>query len=134
MISELEDLPEEVRPENKRRVKYFCGMLKKLKLISIYSNLLGFFVEDNEEDEVYESLDRLRITWRNQEIKRIKENLEQTQYRLRGVEAVGIVTNGRRMEQVRTHVVRHEGGYLTTTQSVHHVSYLPASPASHQDS
>ena len=79
-------------------------MIKKLKLISVYGNLLGFYGEDGNNHKVYEALERLRVVWRNQEIQRIEKNLELVQYRLRGVEAVGIVTHGRRMEQVRVHI------------------------------
>ena len=100
MLSDLEDLVDEVLDKNTKRVKYFCGMTKKLKLIEVYDDILDFYGEDDEEDEAYEALEKLRVHWRNQEISRIKANLEQTQYRLQGPEAVAIITNGRRMEQV----------------------------------
>lgn len=103
MIGDLEELAkgEDILPKNTKRVKYFCGMLKKLKLINVYEDILDFFGEgDDDTDGAYDALEKLRVTWRRQEIKRIAGNLEQIQYRLQGVEAVDIVTNGRRLEQV----------------------------------
>ena len=100
MVSELESVVEEVLPQNTKRVKYFCGMTKKLSLISVYPDVLGFFGEDADNDEAYTMLEKLRVIWRNQEMKRIRDNLELTKYRLMSPEAVTAVTNGRRLEQV----------------------------------
>ena len=100
MTSDLESLVDEVLPQNQKRVKFFCGMTKKLKLIAVYDDVLGFFGEDTDNNNAYETLEKLRISWRNMEMKRIKGNLEQTKYRLTGLEAVATVTNGRRLEQV----------------------------------
>ena len=100
MISHLEDLADEVLPQNTKRVKYFCGMLKRLKLIDIYEDVLDSYGEDTSEDGPYAALDRLRIPWRHRELAYIKANLERTQYRLQGIEAVAVVTNGCRLEQV----------------------------------
>ncbi|PSS38103.1 hypothetical protein PHLCEN_2v83 [Hermanssonia centrifuga] len=99
MGSELEKLADDVLPQNEKRVKYFCAMTKKLKLLSVYDNILDFYGESEDDDGAYDSLEELRVAWRNLEIKRIKANLETTKYRLKGIEAVAIVTDGRRIEQ-----------------------------------
>ncbi len=100
MVSSLESLAEDVLSQNQKRVKYFCGITKKLNLISVYDNILAFYGESDENDGTYEALEKLRVAWRNLELKRIKANLEKTRYRLKGVEAVAIITDGRRVEQV----------------------------------
>ncbi len=100
MGSELEKLADDVLPQNEKRVKYFCAMTKKLKLLSVYDNILDFYGESEDDDGAYDSLEELRVAWRNLEIKRIKANLETTKYRLKGIEAVAVVTDGRRIEQV----------------------------------
>ncbi|PSS37523.1 hypothetical protein PHLCEN_2v637 [Hermanssonia centrifuga] len=99
MVSSLESLAEDVLSQNQKRVKYFCGITKKLNLISVYDNILAFYGESDENDGTYEALEKLRVAWRNLELKRIKANLEKTRYRLKGVEAVAIITDGRRVEQ-----------------------------------
>lgn len=100
MVSDLVGLVHHVLPQNTKRVKYFCGMTKKLKLIEVYDNLLSFW--DDDDDDAYEPLEKLQVSWRNQQIKDIRANLELVQYRLQGVDAVNTVIDGHRLEQVST--------------------------------
>lgn len=99
-LDSLVDIVADARPENTRRVKYFCGMRKKLRLITVYADTLNFYGEDGDVDGAYAMLEKLRVSWRNQEMKRVKDNLELTRYSLPSTEAVAAVTNGRRLEQV----------------------------------
>ena len=100
MVADLKDLVDEVLPRNTKRVKYFAAMTKKLKLIEVYEDALELYGDEDEAEDAYEALDRLRVAWRNQEIKQIKANLEQIQYRFKGAETITAVSNGRRLEQV----------------------------------
>lgn len=123
MVNDLESIVEEVLPQNTKRVKYFCGMTKKLSLISVYPDILGFFGEDADNDEAYAMLEKLRVIWRNQEMKRIRDNLELTKYRITSPEAVTAVTNGRRLEQVSSPGLSVHAILANVLHSVHCVSY-----------
>lgn len=104
MTSDLKDLVDEVekaQPQNTKRVKYLVGMTKRLELLAIYVDQIEYIEEGVADDGAYTALEELRVQWRNQEIKRIKANLETVHYRLQGVEAVSAVINGCRLEQVR---------------------------------
>lgn len=100
MLSDLQDMASEVLPVNEKRVKYFCAIKKQLDLIDMYGDMLGYFGESESDGGPYESLEQLRVIWRNQELRHIRANLEKTQYRLRGIESVAVVLDGRRIEHV----------------------------------
>ena len=104
MISDLKGLVDKVekaRPQNLKRVKYFVGMTKILSLFAVHTNELEYMEGNAADDGAYKALDKLRVSWRNQEMKRIKGNLEAVRYRLQGIEAVDAVLDDRRLEQVR---------------------------------
>ena len=80
MINDFDDLVNEIatsEPQNVKRVKYFVAMTKKLRLICVYVDMIGFMDSGSEDEEAYASLEKLRIMWRNEQIKKMKENLEQ---------------------------------------------------------
>ena len=101
MTSDLEAAPEHVLPQNAKRVKHLAGITKDLALVSVYTNILAFLGEDEDGNDAYEVMEHLRVTWRNLEMKRIKANLDQMQYRLKGADYVSLVLDGRRPEHVR---------------------------------
>lgn len=100
MTADVVDAPERVQPQNAKRIKYFAGISNDLRLVSMYTNILSIFGEDEDGEEAYEALERLRVVWRNLEMKRIKANLERMQYRLKGGDYISLVLDNRRLEQV----------------------------------
>ena len=99
MVADLEDAPEKVHEKNKKRVKFFAAITKKLKLITISDNVSGF-LDESENDEADEALEIIRVSWRNLEMRRIKSNLESLNYRLPDKDYVSLVLDGGRIENV----------------------------------
>ncbi|KAI0338806.1 hypothetical protein BDW22DRAFT_677359 [Trametopsis cervina] len=96
MLSTLEDTPTRVQPANVKRVRYFTAIHRQPGLVEVYSDVLGYFGEAESGNAAYGALERLRVVWRNLELQRVHKNLEKTQYRLKGIESVAVVTDGRR--------------------------------------
>ena len=133
MLDELTDLVHQVeksQPQNLKRLKFFVAMTKRLNLLEIYADEIEYIEEGAADDGAYATLDELRKTWRNQEMKRIKANLEKVHYQLQGVEAVSAVINGCRLEQVRpwSSLLLIRGSRILAGSYVPHTSAAPPSP------
>ena len=104
MIGDLKELVNEIeteQPLNVKRAKFFVAMTKKLRLIRVYIDMIGWLEAGTEDEEAYANLEKLRVAWRNEQIKKMKENVEHVHYNFQGVETVVAVIGGRRLEQVR---------------------------------
>lgn len=101
MLDDLEHLSGQVKSENMKRVKYFCGVIKRLRLIRVYGSIDAYVAADTGDSEkAYEALEKLRKQWRTQQMERVKKNLDDTQYTISDPEVVGLVVGQGRIEQV----------------------------------
>lgn len=96
MLANLDRAASHVLPQNKKRVRYFAATAKKLRVISIYTNILTFLSQSDSDGQVaYDALERLRVVWRAYQMKRLKVNLESMQYHLKTAADVSLVLDGR---------------------------------------
>lgn len=101
MLDDLPRLAEKVKEENKNRVAFFCGIIKRLRLITLQGNIEAYSAaETNDAENAYDALEKLQVAWRRNQIKFITQKLEEKNYMIGSAEEMSSVLYGKRIEQV----------------------------------
>lgn len=88
----------DVHKSNERRMDYLRAYTKVIRLHSVRNSNFSY-LEDYGPD--YESLEKVRVTWRNAEMKWLQTRLESLNYQIDQPDDVTVLLAGRRLEHVR---------------------------------
>lgn len=107
-----------VRAENKRRVRYFQGIVQRLRLITVNTDVIDYLGDSGGVGSSHDAFEEVRKSWSSTEIKKMEENLDLIDYTLPGAEAIILVLGNRRLEHVRM-LFTHEGPGLMRGSTLH---------------